>query len=70
MANLKKRSIYGELDYFLEAGDDTLEGDGLVDEVIRDLFTLLWEAIELLAVEALPCFWKWDSRASFSAYLV
>jgi len=41
LANLKKRSIYGELDYFLEAGDDTLEGDGLVDEVIRDLFTLL-----------------------------
>ena len=41
LANLKERSIYEELDYFLEAGDDTLEGDGLVDEAIRDLFTLL-----------------------------
>jgi len=40
LANLEERSIYGELDCFLGAGDDTLKGDDLIDEAIRDLFTL------------------------------
>jgi len=54
---LEERSTHGELDFFLEAGDeDSLKGDDLVDEANRDRFALFWEAATLPAIEALPCF--------------
>jgi len=40
LANLKKRSTYGELDCFLGVGDDVLEGDDLVNEATGDVFAL------------------------------
>jgi len=42
LANLEKRSIYGELelDCFLEVVDNALEGDDLADEATRDIFSL------------------------------
>jgi len=40
LANLKERSTYRELDCFLEAGDNTLEEEYLVNEVTRDIFAL------------------------------
>jgi len=50
LASLEKKSIYGELDYFLE--------DDLADEATEDEFFLFWKATALLVVEALPCFQK------------
>ena len=40
LANLKKRSIYRKLDYFLEVRDNVLEEDNLVDEATEDIFAL------------------------------
>ena len=34
------------------------QGNDLADEATRDVFVLIWEAMALLVVEALPCFWK------------
>jgi len=57
LASLEKRSIHEEFDCFLGAEDgDSLEGDNLVDKVIGDEFFLFWEAAELPAEKALPCF--------------
>jgi len=38
--NLKERSIYRDLDYFLEVGDNVLEGDNVVDKAAKDVFAL------------------------------
>jgi len=35
-----------------------LERGDLVDEAIEDELALFWEAMTLLAEEALPCFWE------------
>ena len=41
LASLEERSICRELDCFLEVGDrNGLEGDGLADKAIRDMFVL------------------------------
>jgi len=54
----------------LEAGDrDNLEEGFLVDEAAGGIFALFWKAMVELEVEAFPCFWEWDSRASFPACL-
>jgi len=43
----------------LEAGDeDGLKEDDLADKATRNVFSLLWEAVALPAVEALSCFQK------------
>ena len=56
-ASLEKRSTCGELDCFLEARNrDDLEKNILVDEAVRDGFTLFWEAIAGLEMETFPCF--------------
>jgi len=70
LASLEERSIHEELDCFLEVEDESLKADDLVDEATRDVFALFWEATELPAVEALPCFQKYDSRVFFSVCLV
>jgi len=41
LANLEERTIYGELDCFLGAGDNTFKGDDLVDKATGDIFALL-----------------------------
>jgi len=41
LANLEKIYTCGELDCFLEAVNNTFEGDDLADEAIRDLLALL-----------------------------
>ena len=57
LASLEVRSICGELGCFLEVGDkDDLEEGFLVDEATKDGFTLFWEAVAVLEVEAFPCF--------------
>jgi len=54
---LEERSTRGVLGCFLGAGDrDDLEGKFLVDEAAGDRFTLFWEAVTELEVEAFPCF--------------
>ena len=58
MASLEERFSYKELDYFLEVGDDSLEGNNLADEATGDVFVLLWEVVVLPAEKALPCFWE------------
>ena len=40
LANLEKKSTYGELDYFLGVEDNVLERDNLVDEATGDIFAL------------------------------
>jgi len=56
---------------FLGNGNgDGLEEDVLVDKAAGDGFALFWETVVWLEVEVFPCFQKWDSRASFSTYLV
>jgi len=52
----------------MEDGDD-LEEEFLVDGAAEGVFVLFWKAVTELEVEAFPCFWEWNSRASFSAYL-
>ena len=49
-------------------GDDLVE-EFLMDEATGAEFALFGEAVAGLEVEAFPCFWEWDSRASFSACL-
>jgi len=57
LASLEERFTCGELGCFLKAEDkDSLERDDLVDETVEDIFSLLWKAIALSAVEAFPCF--------------
>ena len=56
LANLEKRSTHGELDCFLEVGDNVLKRDDLVDEATGDVFALPWEAMALPLVEALSYF--------------
>jgi len=63
---LEKRSTHRVLGYFLRAGDrDDLEEGFLVDEATGDGVALFWETVAGLEVEVFPCFWEWDSRASF-----
>jgi len=38
LANLEKKSTYGELDCFLGVVDNMLKGDNLVDEATGDIF--------------------------------
>ena len=59
LASLEERSTYGVLGCFLggEDGDD-LEEEFLADEAAGDKFTLFWEAVAELEVEAFPCFWE------------
>jgi len=67
---LEERYTCREFDCFLRVGnEDGLEGDDLADEATKDRFVLFWRVIVLPAKEALPCFQKWDLRASFSTYL-
>jgi len=40
LANLEKRSTHGELDCYLEVGNNVLERDNLVDEATGDVFAL------------------------------
>ena len=40
LANLEERFTCRELDYFLEVGDNMLEGDDLANENARDVFAL------------------------------
>jgi len=56
LANLEERSTHRESDYFLEVGDNVLEGNSLVDKAIRDMFALFWKVMVLPAKETLPCF--------------
>ena len=56
LANLEKRSTYGELDCFLGAGKNMLEGNGLVNKATRDIFVLLQKAMILPSKKALPYF--------------
>ena len=59
LASLEERFTYGEFGCFLKAGDeDGLEKNDLADKATSDVFSLLWEAVALPAVEALPCFQK------------
>jgi len=59
LASLEERFTYREFGCFLEAeNEDGLEEDDLADKAIRDVFSLLWEAVALPAVEALSCFQK------------
>ena len=65
-----QRSTCRKLNCFLKVENrDGLKGDDLVDEAAGDEFVLFWEIAALLVEEAFPCFWGWDSRASFPAYL-
>ena len=70
LASLEERSTHRVLDCFLgvENGDD-LEEVFLVDEAARSVFTLFWEAVAELEVEAFSYFQKWVLRVSFSACL-
>ena len=50
LASLKKRSIHGKLNYFLEVGNgDGLDRDDLENKAAGDEFVLFWEAAALLA---------------------
>jgi len=40
LASFEERFIHRELDYFLEAEDEGLNGDGLADEAAGDVFAL------------------------------
>jgi len=56
---LEEKSTYRKLDRFLGARDrDVLDGNDLVDEAIKNVFTLFWKTIILPAVEAFSCFWE------------
>jgi len=56
---LEERSTHREFDCFLGVKNkNSLKEDDLVDEAVRDGFTLFWEAVVLLAEEALPYFWE------------
>ena len=56
-ASLEERSIYKELDCFLEVKNrDSLEGNNLADEATGNIFVLFWEIIVLLAEKALSYF--------------
>ena len=57
LASLEERSIYRELDCFLEVENkDNLERNDLADKATRNRFALFWEAIALSEVDALSCF--------------
>ena len=56
LASLEERSTYGELDCFLEVGDDSLNRDDLVNETTRNVFALFWKTTELPVKKALPYF--------------
>ena len=58
LSNLEERLTHGELGCFLGAGDrnNFEEKEVLVDEAIRDVFALFWEAMAEPEVEAFPCF--------------
>jgi len=58
LASLEERSVCGELNCFLEVGDNGLDRDDMVDKATRDVFALFWEAMVLPAEKALPCFWE------------
>jgi len=59
LASLEERSTHREFDCFLGVENkNSLKEDDLVDEAVRDGFTLFWEAVVLLAEEALPYFWE------------
>ena len=65
LASLKEKFTCRELDYFLEAKNNILEEDNLMNKAIRDIFALFWNVIVLLAENALSYFWEWDLRAFF-----
>jgi len=70
LASLEERSTWGILGCFSGAEDgDGFEEEFLADGAVRDVFALFWKAMAELEVEAFPCFWEWDSRASFSTCL-
>ena len=56
LASLEGRFTYEELDFFLGAEDDMLEGENLVDKATRNVFALFYKVMELPAVEALSYF--------------
>ena len=57
LASLEERSTCRVSDYFLGVGDgDDLEEEFLADRATGGVFTLFWEAITELEVEAFPCF--------------
>jgi len=39
-------------------GNGSLDGDNLANKATRDMSALFWEAMVLLAMEALSCFQK------------
>jgi len=57
LASLEERSIHGELDYFLGAGDkDNFKEEVLADKITKNGLALFWEAIAGPEMEAFPCF--------------
>jgi len=58
LASLEERFTCEELDCFLGVGDNVLKEGNLVDKATGNIFLLFWEAMVLLAEEALSCFWK------------
>jgi len=70
LASLEERSTCRVLGCFLGVGDrDDFEKGFLVDGATGGVFALFWKAMAELEVEAFPCFWEWDPRASFSVCL-
>jgi len=71
LASLEERSTHRVLGCFLGAEDKgDLGEEFLADEAAEAEFALFWETMTEPEVEAFPCFQEWDSRASFSTYLV
>jgi len=56
LASLEEKSTHRELDCFLRAEDNILEGGNLADKAAGNVFALFWEAIALLVEEALFSF--------------
>jgi len=58
LANLEERSIYKELNCFLEVRNNILEEDNLANKAIGNVFALFWKGctVLLLVVEVLSYF--------------
>ena len=69
-SSLEERSTHRVLGCFLGVENrDDLEEEFFADKATGDVFALFWRAIAVPEVEAFPCFWEWDLRASFSTCL-